>query len=252
MKDGLFDYLPTEKIREAFARAPGNEIELGKLENPRSSAALAANTFGYFLERPGDLPMIPGTEGCGWPAQRVALEYEARFPWSGGTHPWLDALVETGSHMIGIESKRYEPFGGKASGAFSKAYWKEGAWGERMGPFERMRDALHGGERKFERLDAFQLVKHALGLRTQAGKTGKAPVLLYLFAEPWQWPDGRPVDAEAIKVHADEAERFTSEVAGAEVAFVACTYDDLLLAFAGSPSVEVRNHGTNIELGFRP
>lgn len=251
MKAGLLDYLPTEKILVAFRRAPGNEIESEKLTSRESSAALAANTFGFFLERPEDLPAIPGTEGCGWPARCVALEYEARFPWPGGTHPWLDAFAETDTHMIGIESKRYEPFRSKASGTFSDAYWRD-VWGERMGPFERMRDALKSGARRFERLDGFQLVKHAFGLRTQGTKTGKAPVLFYLYAEPSAWPDRRPIDADAIKVHAAEAKAFAAAVAGAEVGFVTCSYGTLLDAFAKSPVPNVRTHGQTIKAEFKP
>lgn len=33
-----------------------------------------------------------------------------RFPWAGGRHPWLDAAVETERYLIGVESKRFEPF----------------------------------------------------------------------------------------------------------------------------------------------
>jgi hypothetical protein len=41
---------------------------------------------------------------------REGLEYCARFPWSGGRHPWLDALAETPETIIGVESKRFEPY----------------------------------------------------------------------------------------------------------------------------------------------
>ncbi len=60
MKAPLFDYLPVDRILDAFAKAPGNEIDSEKLSSPESSAALAANTFGLFLGRPHDLPPIPG------------------------------------------------------------------------------------------------------------------------------------------------------------------------------------------------
>lgn len=152
MPSAFFDYLPVERILDAFSKAPGNEIDSEKLSSPESSAALAANTFGLFLDRPRDLPPIPGVESCGWPATVVALERCVRFPWSGGRHPWLDAFVETATDIIGIESKRYEPFRHKAMGSFSKAYWRT-VWGDRMGPFERMRDRIAAGEARFERLD---------------------------------------------------------------------------------------------------
>ncbi len=50
--EGLLPYLPVEKVRAAYKAAPGNEMESGKFASQESSAALAANTFGYFLEKP--------------------------------------------------------------------------------------------------------------------------------------------------------------------------------------------------------
>ena len=65
----------------------------GKFDSPESSAALAANTFGFFLNRPGDLPPLPGFKNVEWPTSSLHIEKEVRFPWRGGRHPWLDALV---------------------------------------------------------------------------------------------------------------------------------------------------------------
>ena len=40
-----------------------------------------------------------------------------RFPWKDGRHPWLDVGMESATTLIGIESRRYEPFRpAKASG----------------------------------------------------------------------------------------------------------------------------------------
>src|SRR5947209_2825083 len=109
----LLPGLPVDRILACYAAAPGNEIESGKFFSPESSAALAANTFGYFLNRLADLPPLPGCPKLGWPACDLGLEAIVRFPWSGGKHPCLDALVETRDALIGIESKRYEPFRAK-------------------------------------------------------------------------------------------------------------------------------------------
>ena len=51
MKDTFLPYLPVEKIRDAFAKAPGNELDSGKMLSPESSAALVKNTFGLFLDK---------------------------------------------------------------------------------------------------------------------------------------------------------------------------------------------------------
>ena len=113
--------LPVGHILGRLEAAGGNEIGSGKLANPQSSAALAVNAFGWFIERPNDLPPLPGTGAMGTP-ERVEVEYCTRFPWSGGRHPWLDAVVITPTHLIGVESKRFEPFRGTKTVSLSAAY----------------------------------------------------------------------------------------------------------------------------------
>src|SRR5690606_9468810 len=144
------------------------EIGSGKLAQPESSAVLAANAFGWFMGRPGAFPPLPGLEAAG-PAEEVTLEFCARLPWSGGRRPWLDAMVRTSTHLIGVESKRFEPFRDRKVAAFSDAYWRD-VWGDGMQGYCALRDRLRSGELAFEHLDAAQLVKHALGLRTEAKK----------------------------------------------------------------------------------
>jgi hypothetical protein len=247
----FLDYLPIEKIRSALAKSPGNELGSGKISSPESSAALAVNTFGFFLERPGDLPPIPGTEFCKWPAKAVSVEYCARFPWRGGRHPWLDALVETSSHLIGIESKRYEPFRAKEVGGLSRTYWRK-VWGDKMGPYESVRNQIDEGKLSFKHLDAVQLVKHAFGLRTEAERKSKSPVLVYLYAEPVAWPDGRSIVTKSLDQHAKEASEFARDVEGAEVVFRTCTYANLLETFSRSRSADVRMHAQSISDRFKP
>lgn len=243
--------LPVEAIYAALGKSPGNEIGSGKIANPASSAALAVNTFGYFLEKPADLPAIPGTGHAGWPARAVSIEICVRFPWQGGRHPWLDAYVETPTHIIGIESKRFEPFRGKSQVKLSEAYWRP-VWGAHMAPYERVRNRLKDSALKPKYLDAVQLVKHAFGLRTQAGKDDKAAVLVYLYAEPDTWPDGRKVSVEAKNVHSEEIQQFACDVSGAEDEFRACSYRDLLRTFAMSADPAVRKHGQAVTGKFNP
>lgn len=46
-------------VRVRMAEAGGDEIASGKFSHPESSAALAANAFGWFVERPSVLPGVP-------------------------------------------------------------------------------------------------------------------------------------------------------------------------------------------------
>ena len=175
-----------------------------------------------------------------------------RFPWSGGRHPCLDALIETRVALIGVESKRYEPFRGKRAPRLSEAYWRP-IWGNAMAGYERVRDDLREGNSRFTRLDAAQLVKHALSLRTAVYEDtrfrGKRPVLLYLYAEPERWPDGRPVPRAEIDAHRAET-RFAEIVTGDEVVFHSCSYGALLSAWSAGPSVSARAHAGALAAQF--
>ena len=160
-----------------------------------------------------------------------------RFPWSGGLHPWLDVGVQTAERLIGIESKRYEPFRDHKTATFSAAYARP-VWGEAMGPYEAMRDALTAG-RRFAFLDAAPMVKHAFGLRTEGQRTSRQAVLCYLYAEPRAFPDGRVIPVAAIQAHRDEVASFTAEVSSAvaELVFYSLSYAELLHHWAGQPAL---------------
>lgn len=232
----LLNHLPKDAILARYQAAGGQELISGKFTNSESSAALAANAFGLFGERP-ELLSLPDACLGGHEAQRVELEAQMRFPWSGGLHPWLDVGVQTSERLIGIESKRYEPFRDHKTATFSAAYARP-VWGQAMGPYEAMRDALSAG-RRFAFLDAAQLVKHAFGLRTEGQRTGRQAVLCYLYAEPRAFPDGRAIPVASIQAHRDEVAGFTAAVtsAAAEVAFCSLSYADLLQYWAGQPAL---------------
>lgn len=247
MTNNLFlDGLPIKLIEAAYAAAPGNEISRGKFASADSSAALVANAFGLFLDKPNLLPNFPSFVEEKWVPQSVQLEAEVRFPWAGGMHPWLDVFIETPSSIIGVESKRYEPFRSKRTQprSWSKAYWR--GWGTKMEPYESVRDRLNDGTLKFLHLDAPQLVKHAFGLRTESNRkrngTVKKPILFYVFAEPKKWSGGSPIEEMAIARHRAEIAAFADMVYGSEVEFRYCSYREILTSWSLSPSEVVRLH----------
>lgn len=255
IRDSILPGLPVELIESCYANAPGNEIESGKFAHPESSSALAANTFGFFLMRPAVLPPLPGLETTAWLPVRVTLEAIVRFPWSGGRHPCLDALIETHDALIGVESKRYEPYRSKGRTVLSEAYWRP-VWGERMAGYERIRDGLRDGSIAFERLDASQLIKHAFGLRTATSSNrphnGKKAILYYLYAEPEKWSHGDTVQTSKFDVHRAEIDRFKSLVALDEVEFLACDYKSLLTAWADAKFEDVQAHAHAVTAKFSP
>ena len=252
IKEAFLPGLPVDLILSAYRAAPGNEIGSGKFLSPESSAALAADVFGFFIERAGDFPPLPRLPSLGWPATSVRPEVVVRFPWSGGRHPCLDALVETRSAIIGVESKRYEPFRPKGSAPLPQAYWRN-LWGDSMTGFLHVRDGLRDGTIKFSRLDARQLLKHAFALRTQTNRQsylGKRAVLFYLFAEPERWHDGTPVSASDIAAHRNDIRRFAKYVGKDEVSFEHCSYRELLAEWAASNCHDVQTHAAAIAARF--
>ncbi|WP_394653132.1 PGN_0703 family putative restriction endonuclease [uncultured Sphingomonas sp.] len=233
-------------VRAALAKAGGNEIESGKLDSPESSGALAVNAFGWFIERASDLPPFPPLADLDWPAVRADVERQMRFPWRGGRHPWLDAAVETGRHIIGVESKRFEPFRDAKTVSLSDAYDRD-VWGDRMTPFTAMRDRLRTGGAGYRHLDAAQLVKHAFGLITEGRRLGKAPVLLYLYSEPTR-RGATSIPVAAIERHRAEIVDFAVAVADAEVRFAACSWREWLAGWTG----DVREHADALTKRFQP
>lgn len=237
--------VPVDYVLRRFALAGGNEVESGKLASPESSAALAANSFAWFAHRPHLLPPFPGVT-ANYPAVSVDIEACVRLPWSGGRHPWLDALITTPHDVIGVESKRYEPFRGAKKVSLSTAYDRP-VWGKSMSGFQQMRDELRLGRTTFRHLDATQLVKHALGLRTEGERTEKRPVLVYLFAEPPELA-GKPIPATIHAAHRTEIAAFANCVRNDVVQFCALSYADWTSTWEGRP--EVNTHGRRLAQNF--
>ena len=248
--------VPGPEIEAIFNAAAGNEIAAGKFDSPESSAALAANAFGFFLGQAADLPPLPGCGGETWPARTLKIEAEVRFPWRGGRHPVLDCLVTTLSAFIGIESKRFEPFRGKKESELSDAYWRP-VWGKRMKGYESIRDGLHDEPGRYGHLDAAQLFKHAFALRTAVHKRPEfralAPILFYVYAELNFWPrSGEPVDEGAKARHRDEIERFAAAMADDEVTFVSCSWRNLLETWGRHENGRIRAHADTVTARFSP
>lgn len=227
--------LPVDGILECLKRSPGHEIRSGKFDSPESSAALVANAFGWFLNRPLVLPPLPGVPAG--QVETVTLEAEMRYPWKGGRQPWLDVGIETSTTLIGVESHRYEPFRpGKAQGFAELIDRPE--WRETMGAYTRMRDDLVAGKVDFDAVDAVGLIKQAYGIHTRAQKRALGGVLVYLYAEPKSWASGKPVDPARVVQHQKEIAKFARMVAGDAVVFVPVRWRDLLNQWAALPALK--------------
>ncbi len=238
--------LPEARIQEALARSPGNELRSGKIDGPESSAALVANAFGWFLDRPLALPALPGVPAGA--VESVDLAVEMRFPWADGRHPWLDVGIVTHTTLVGITSKRYEPFRPAKVSDFSDVYDRP-VWGPNMARYTALAHGLIDGTADFRVLDAVQLVKQAYGIRTRAEKRALGTVLVYLYAEPATWASGKPVDAKRRAAHRAEVARFAQTVAGDEVVFKALRWGDLLRQWAAVPALAAHAQALSLRFG---
>ncbi len=250
--------VPGPQIEKILNAAPGDEIRSGKFDSPESSAALVVNAFGYFLNRAQDLPPLPGCKEYVWPATSLSLEAEVKSPWKSDYHPHLDVLVTTPSALIGIESKRFEPFRQKQESQqhFSDKYWRL-VWGIRMKGYKRVKDKIDKDKYLYTCLNAAQLVRHALALRTRVHQKiecqGLTPILFYLYAEPEIWPISRIlVDLEKKERHKKELETFAKEVEDDEVRFISYSYRELLANWKQSRMPTIRSHAEAVTQRFSP
>jgi hypothetical protein len=181
------------------------------------------------------LPPLPGVPAG--QVETVTLEAEMRYPWKGGRQPWLDVGIETSTTLIGIESRRYEPFRpGKAQGFAELIDRPE--WRQTMGAYTKMRDDLVAGKVDFDAVDAVGLIKQAYGIHTRAQKRALGGVLVYLYAEPKTWASGKPVDPARIVQHQKEIAKFARMVAGDAVVFVPLRWRDVLDQWAALPALK--------------
>ena len=154
----------------------------------------------------------------------------------GVRHPRLDAVVTTPTTLVGIVSKRYQPFRPAKATAFTEPFDSRD-WGPGMARFGAMRQALTSGRQTYRHLDAVTLVKQAYALRTQSVKRARGAVLVYLHAAPAHWASGKPVDPKAITRHQAEIADFARAVKGDDVTFVPLRWSDLLAQWAKQPAL---------------
>jgi hypothetical protein len=237
-------------ILSAYGAATSGDAGAGDFLSPQSSTALAANAFGPFLDAPEALPPLPELGDLGWPARQVRPKTVLPLPWRGGRHPCLDLVIVTSTAVIGLASRRYEPFRARSRTSLSGAYWRP-VWGSQMAGFQSVRDHLNDGSLAFQHLDAAPLVKQGLALMNAARSTGLRPTLVYLYAEPDAWPEGAPIARDPIERHRQEIAFFAHRVRGDAVGFSALTYRELLAAWAADGRREIRDHAVALREHFR-
>lgn len=246
--------VPGREIERIYRKAPGNEIERGKFDNPESSAALAANTFGYFLGQAEALPRLPGggvagpVVGAGGDGPLPLVRWEA----SRSGLPDRDLLL---AHRRGIQAIRTVQ--GQAPRLVFRCVLATVLEKRHEGLRERAHRLREDG-RLYDFIDAAQLVKHAFALRTESRRRGArrrrlVPTLFYLYAEPRSWPtSGKPIRSEGRAGHREEIADFAGAGEGDEVGFVSRSYSALLDGWMRRGSGRIRAHARAVRSRCAP
>ncbi len=239
-EDALLPSFPAKvagAVRADLEHKGGSELKPrrrgvpAKFFAPHSSAALAANTFGPFLNRSDRVTLL----GRAFDGDR-SLEAEcptgiSRVP------PTLDFLVE-GTEILAVESKFTEYFG-KQRAEFRDEY------ADAVSDLHRSwRDEYHrlvDDPERYRYLKAAQLVKHCLGLRRTYGR--RPITLAYLYWEP--------SDAEKLApclIHRAEVQEFANRVADPRISFVSISHSELRNEWTAPPAPAwLRKHGQALQ-----
>jgi hypothetical protein len=209
LEDNLLPGITRGEIADAFGAGAGQELA-GKMRAPWSSSALAVNSFAPWQRDPA-LLALAGLSGF-----TETLAFESKCP-NGVSRipPHVDVLLRRSHEIVAVESKCTEYLAPKAS-KIAAAYLALGEKGD-----DRARSrwfAALAEVPRFRLLDAYQLVKHYLGLSLTYGE--RRLTLVYLYWEPTN-ADTAPVFAQ----HRNEIERFRELVADdASCRFEALSY----------------------------
>jgi hypothetical protein len=220
LEDNLLAGITRGEIEDAFGAGAGQELE-GKMRAPWSSSALAVNSFAPWQRDPALLKLarLYGfTE---------TLAFEAKCP-NGVSRipPHLDVLLERGDEIVAVESKCTEYLAGKKA-KVAAAYLALAEEGD-----ERVASrwfAALAEVPSFRLLDAYQLVKHYLGLtRTYQGRP---LALVYLYWEP-----SNAGDLPLFAKHREEVKRFGDLLVGDDTcSFEALSYPEHWRELDGLP-----------------
>ena len=214
--------------REGFERGAGSELT-GHMKALHASSALVANFFDYWTER----DTAPLLSALGVDASEAAsLDFEAQSP-TGllGTPPHLDVAINFSSGGgVGLESKFTEHLSRSTIGKskFEPAYLPKsgGLWAARGLPTcQALAEELNDQKHRYEFLDPWQLLRHALGLATVLGNEFS---LYYLYYD---------CVGDRSETHKTEVRRFADRV-GEELRFKALTYQEVYARLRASGQAE--------------
>jgi hypothetical protein len=201
----LLPPLTPEDVEADFKEAAGHELE-SKMRAPWSSSALAVNSFGLWRDDPS-LLRIAGRRG-------FAPGFRFEHPCPNGVstiHPHLDVILEQPNEVVAVESKFTEYLQGSDHHPVAIGYKRLAGKGDERAA-SRWFAALDHVER-FLLLDAYQLVKHYLGIVLEFAHEPQPKLsLVYLYWEPRNPLEG--AGSDLIGRHRREVAEFAELVGG--------------------------------------
>lgn len=222
-----------EQIERDLAGKGGSELvprpgRRPKFHAAHSSAALAANAFGPFLDSNADVPIADRISG-------------GRSPWRSGVPracvarrpPWTVSSTETRSWLSSPNASSRSPRIRRTSGPATATRWRR-----RTAAGARNMRACARTQRRYRYLGAAQLIKHYLGLKTAYPK--RRITLAYVY-----WVPANAAELAPCAVHAAEVEEFHARVADPTLTLVAISYARLWTQWAHpTQPAWLRDHAT--------
>jgi hypothetical protein len=207
-----------------FANADGSELD-SKMRALVSSSALAVNFFDSWRDVPKEL--LTSALKLQEPITSLRFEYKCdkeKYP-VGPRSPNLDLLLTLANgQRIGIESKFVEPYRNRGTGySLSPKYFPPGLGHWSNAGLLRAQSLANEIRGQWKYLDAPQLLKHMLGLRSE-----QPEAIVHLI---YVWYD---TDFDDAKAHRAEVEQFSNSIAGDIVRFSAISYQELFRSLRDS------------------
>ena len=214
--------------KDAYKDGDGNEIKAithrPKMSALHSSSALVVNLFQYWQEKDVSpllkaLNMIRHNDKI----INAEIKFEDKFKIDENTKKFpkpanLDITIKfEENQIIAIESKFTEPYG-SVNNKISKSYTEDSLWNKHpeLEKLKTLAKEIYNKNCNFQHLDAAQLIKHILGLKSNYGENF---TLLYL------WYNVPGTEAEE---HQKEIDAFAKIVEADGIKFAHTTYQDVI------------------------
>jgi len=233
LEDNLFQKLTDETLKQLNS-GDGGETKSGKHSRAKihalhSSAAIVVNTFQYWHNK----DIYPILYACKLCSKRPSgsrnssaneIKFEKKFEISKDKKkfpfsPNIDIVIYNfRSQIYAIESKFTEPYSSRKLKGISKTYIDNVSFWHGLSNLHDLAKKICPDNNEFKHLDAAQLIKHILGLKTNHNKNDFR--LLYL------WYD--VIGQDGVK-HRKEIETFAEIAKKDKIKFSHITYQEVIM-----------------------